>query len=314
MQHEGERVEQAELQAGVDELSTIRDVLRYSVTLFEKAELVYGHGNDNPWDEAVSLLRYVLALPLDVNKEILDARLTQRERETILKLVQRRVNERKPVAYLTNEAFFAGMSFFVDERVIIPRSPLAELIENHFAPWVNPDDITRIADIGTGSGCIALSCAMAFPDAAIDAIDVSKDALSVAEINRNRMGLNEQVKLIESDLFTNVLDTQYDIIISNPPYVDSDEMESLDDEFEYEPKVALAGGEDGLDFVIPLLQMAPDYLNDDGILIVEVGNSEAALVRQFPDVPFNWLTFKRGGQGVFLLTHEQLIQYRPLFT
>jgi ribosomal protein L3 glutamine methyltransferase len=292
----------------INELLTIRDVLRWAVSRFNEAGLYYGHGTDSAWDEAVALILRTLHLPHDINPVILDARLTHAERDKLHQLILRRVNERIPVAYLTNEAWFAGLPYFVDERVLIPRSPIAELIEVNFHPWLDPNEVNKILDLCTGSGCIAIACAKAFPDAQVDASDISADALAVAKINVLRHEVADQVNLLHSDLFKSIPVKKYDLIVSNPPYVDAEDMSELPKEYHHEPELGLASGTDGLDAVIQILKTAPKYLNPLGTLIVEVGNSEAALAERFPEIPFTWLDFENGGGGVFLLTAQQLLE------
>ena len=290
----------------ISELITLRDVIRWAVSRFNEAGLFYGHGTENAWDEAVALTLHTLHLPHDINPAVMDARLTTKERECLYKLIRRRVDERIPLPYLTHEAWFAGMSFFVDERVLIPRSPIAELIETQFQPWIDADLVHNILDLCTGSGCIAIACAHAFPDARVDASDISEDALAVAKMNVLRHGVEDQVKLHQSDLLESIPANKYDIIVSNPPYVDADDMASLPKEYLHEPELGLAAGVTGLDFALRILKNAHKYLTPQGILVVEVGNSEFALVDAFPDVPFTWLEFERGGGGIFLLTQEDL--------
>ncbi len=294
-------------------LYTIRDMIRWAVSRFNEAGLVYGHGTDSAWDEAVTLILHTLHLPHDMDPAVLDARVTDDERDTLYKLIQRRFKDRIPVPYLTHEAWFAGESFYVDERVLIPRSPLAESIEKQFRPWIDPHQVHHILDLCTGSGCIAIACARAFPDVTIDASDISTDALAVSKINVLRYKVQEQVKLYKSDLFNDLPKQKYDVIVTNPPYVDAEEMATLPAEFRHEPKLGLAGGREGLDLVFRILKEAPQYLNPQGILIVEVGNSEHALVQRFPDVPFTWLEFEHGGGGVFMLTEKQLLEYQDIF-
>ncbi len=290
----------------ITELRTIRDMLRWAVSRFNAAQLFYGHGTDNAWDEAVALVLHTLHLPLDVDPKIIDARLTQSERCAIAELISRRILDRVPAAYLTHKAWFAGLAFYVDERVLIPRSPIAELIEQQFSPWIESQDVNNILDLCTGSGCIAIACANYFPDAQVDAIDISKDALAVAKTNCDQHQVTEQVNLIESNLFEKINNKKYDIIVSNPPYVAAAEMQALPKEYQHEPALGLAAGNDGLDIVKHILKQAKQHLTPHGILIVEVGNSEEALIKQFPDLPFTWLEFQRGDGGVFLLTAEQL--------
>ncbi len=288
------------------ELKTIRDYGRYAASRFNEAGLFYGHGTDNAWDDAMALILHTLHLPHNINPAILDANLLADEQAKIQSLIDKRVNERIPVPYLTKEAWLAGISFYVDERVLIPRSPIAELIENHFEPWILYEDVHNILDLCTGSGCLAIACAKTFPHAEVDASDISADALSVAKINVLRHGVEDQVHLHQSDLFKSLPEKKYDIIISNPPYVSTDEMSSLPAEFRHEPALGLAAGLTGTDFASQILKNAPRYLSDNGILIVEVGNSEYALAEQYPDLPFTWLEFQRGGGGVFMLTADQL--------
>lgn len=295
------------------ELQTIRDFIRYALSCFNEAGLYYGHGTDNAWDESIALVLHTLHLPHDVNPSILDANLIQAERTKLLALIAERVQKRIPVPYLTHEAWFAELPFYVDERVLIPRSPIAELIENNFQPWVNPDEVENILDLCTGSGCIAIACAKAFPSATVDATDISEQALAVAKINVLRHQVEEQVHLHQSDLLESVPQKKYDIIVSNPPYVSLEEMQALPAEYLHEPKLGLEAGKAGLDCAIRILQKAGDYLAEHGILIVEVGNSEVALQEVFPDVPFTWLEFERSDGGVFLLTAEQIMKYRAMF-
>lgn len=288
------------------ELKTIRDYIRYATSKFNEVGLFYGHGTDNAWDDASALVLHSLHLPHNVNPTILDANLTKDEQIHVWNLINQRTTKRIPVSYLTNEAWFSGLSFYVDERVLIPRSPIAELIASEFSPWVMPEEVTDILDLCTGSGCIAIACAKAFPHANVDASDISSDALAVAKINVLRHGVEDQVHLIESDLFDNIPAKQYDIIVSNPPYVSSDEMLALPGEYLHEPKLGLEAGDEGLDCALRILKDAEKRLKPNGILVVEVGNSEIALAERFPNVPFTWLEFQHGDGGVFLLTAEQL--------
>ncbi len=297
----------------LEELITLRDLMRWAVSQFNSADLFYGHGVDNAWDEAVALIMPTLNLPPDIDRSVLDARLTKSERQEILTLIERRLTERLPAPYLTQKAWFAGLPFYVDSRVLIPRSPLAEVIENGFQPWLANAEVSRILDIGTGSGCLAITCAVAFPNVEVDAVDISSAALEVAKINVQKHHLEDRVRLILSDLFENIPDQIYDIIISNPPYVSTGEMQQLPMEYRHEPKLGLMAGATGLDIVVRILSHANKHLSPEGLLMVEVGNSEEALRERFPFVPFTWLEFERGGGGVFLLTAAQVADYHKQF-
>lgn len=297
----------------VKDLHTLQDMLRWAVSRFTAAELYYGHGTDNPWDEALQLVLPTLYLPLDFPADMYGSRLTLSERQRIVERVIRRVNERLPVAYLTNKAWFCGLEFFVDERVLVPRSPIGELISQQFAGLIASEP-QHILDLCTGSGCIAIACAHAFPEAEVDAVDLSSDALAVAELNIQQHGLEQQVTPIRSDLFRALPPLQYDLIVTNPPYVDAEDMADLPQEFRREPELGLAAGNDGLDLVRRILACAPDYLNEQGVLICEVGNSMVHLMAQYPDIPFTWLEFEHGGDGVFMLTKDQLVDCHRHFT
>ncbi|MBN6066962.1 50S ribosomal protein L3 N(5)-glutamine methyltransferase [Aggregatibacter actinomycetemcomitans] len=295
-----------------DELHSIKDFLRWTYSTFNRAELFYGHGYDNAWDEAHQLVLSCLHLPPDFPAELYDARLTAAEKLELIRLVIIRLEKRLPIAYLIHSAWFCGLEFYVDERVIIPRSPIGALIQDGFA-GVLPKAPQRILDMCTGSGCIAIACAEQFPDADIDAVDLSLDALNVAEINIERHNLSHRVFPIQSDLFSQLLEEQYDLIVTNPPYVDLDDLSDMPEEFHYEPEMALGSGDDGLTITKQILRQAANYLTDDGVLVCEVGNSMVHLMEQFPDVPFNWLELKNGGVGVFALTKAELIAHQAAF-
>lgn len=295
------------------QLNTVVDFVRWGASRFNEAELYFGHGANNAVDEALFLVVHALHLPSPLAPELHYARLTEREKVVVLNLFQRRIVERLPVPYLTHEAWFGGMSFYVDERVLIPRSPIAEMIEQRFSPWVDAESSENILDLCSGSGCIAIACALAFPWAEVDAVDISPEAIEVAKINVDRYQLQQQVGIFQSDLFTALHGRSYDLIVSNPPYVDAEDMAVLPEEFRKEPVLGLAAGDDGLDMIIRILAQASDYLNPQGVLVVEVGNSDEALVTRFPEVPFEWLEFARGGHGVFLLQAEVLLEFRELF-
>jgi ribosomal protein L3 glutamine methyltransferase len=294
----------------VEQLETLRDYIRFAASRFSECGVFFGHGTESALDEAAALVLRALHLPYDLPGGYFESRLTSVERHRILDLIERRIDERKPLAYLTNEAMFAGLSFYVDERVLVPRSPVAELIENRFAPWLDADEVTDILDLCTGSGCIAIACALAFPDAQVDAVDISTDALAVAAINIDRYHLAERVVEVCSDLYSGLApDRKYDLIVTNPPYVSSAEWRDLPAEFHAEPRLGLESGADGLDCVRKILSEAQRHLKPDGLLVVEVGSSAGFLVEAFPEVPFCWLDFERGGDGVFLLTASQLRQF-----
>lgn len=289
------------------ELVTLRDLLRYAVSRFNEAGLFFGHGNDNAWDEAVYLLLHTLHLPIDRLEPFLDARLTATERDAVLDIIERRIRDRLPAAYLTNEAWLGEHRFYVDERVIVPRSFIAELLEEQLDPWLeDPYAVTSAIDLCTGSGCLAILTALAFPEAQVDAIDLSTDALAVASRNISDYGLEEQVRLVHSNLFAGVARQRYDLIISNPPYVDAEAMSRLPEEYRREPEMALAGGSDGLDLVRVMLREAKDHLNPGGLMVVEIGHNREVLEAAFPQTPFTWLETAAGNEYVFLLRYEEL--------
>ncbi len=285
---------------------TVGHLIDSAIRRLRRAKLFYGHGTDNARDEAIALVLHVVNLPHDAPRTVLMRRVTTAQKERFEALIRRRIGERLPLAYLTHESWFAGLPFYVDERVLVPRSPIAELIERQFSPWIDAARVKRILDMGTGSGCIAMACAKYFPRARVDAVDIDEAALEVAAINRRRLRLTRRVNLVASDHFRALGNAAYDIIVSNPPYVGEREMRGLPREYRHEPRHALASGRQGLDSVDVILRSAAKHLQPLGLLVVEVGNTERALMRAYPRLPFTWLDFERGGGGVFLLTREQL--------
>ncbi|MBI2278080.1 MAG: 50S ribosomal protein L3 N(5)-glutamine methyltransferase [Dechloromonas sp.] len=293
--------------AAKSELHTVRDYLRYAVSRFTAAGLFFGHGSDNAWDEAVYLTLHTLSLPLDRLEPFLDARLLPHEREALLDIYRRRCEERLPAAYLTNQAWLGEHCFYVDERVIVPRSFIAELLHEQLTPWVeNPYEVVSALDLCTGSGCLAILTALAFPEAEVDAVDLSEEALAVAERNVADYHLHDRVHLIQSDAFTQLTGKRYDLIISNPPYVDADSVAALPPEYLHEPELALGSGDDGLDFTRLILREAKKHLNPEGLLIVEIGHNRAVLEDAYPELPFTWLDTAAGDEYVFLLQAADL--------
>ncbi len=292
-----------------EQLVSIRDYIRWASSEFNRQQLSFGHGFATALDEAVYLVLHALDLPWDWPREHFDARLTLEEREQVMATLMRRIKTRHPAAYITGEAWFCGLPFFVDERVLVPRSPIAELIEHRFSPWIDPGRVHRVLDLCTGSGCIAIACQYAFPEAEVSASDLSLDALEVARINRQRHGMEDSLELYHSDLFDALPPQRFDLIVSNPPYVDAEDMAVLSDEFLAEPRMGLEAGEDGLNLVERMLRQAPDWLEDDGLLVVEVGNSQQALSAKYPELPVTWVEFERGGEGVFCIGAAELKQY-----
>lgn len=298
------------------ELQTLRDFLRWTTSRFLEAGLFYGHGNEDAFNEASQLLLSSVNLPVNELPELfLDARLSSDEKDKLLCLIEKRIEQRIPLPYLTHEAWFAGLPFYVDERVLIPRSPFAELIDNQFQPWLeSPDELGRILDLCTGSGCIAIALAMAFPEATVDAVDISEDALAVADINIKKHELQDQVRAIQSDCWQAIEpQQQYDLIVSNPPYVGAEEMAGLPAEYRHEPASALEAADNGLALVREILLNAADYLSDNGLLFVEVGNSDLAVDAAWPDMAFMWLEFESGGHGIFMLDKAQCIEFRQKY-
>jgi ribosomal protein L3 glutamine methyltransferase len=297
----------------MNSLKTVRDFIRWGASRFGEAGLVYGHGTDNALDESAALVLHALHLGMELPGDYLDAVLSETERQDVIHLIESRVSTRKPAAYLTHEAWFAGLPFYVDERVLVPRSPIAELITNRFAPWVVPERIDSLLDLCTGSGCIAIACAFAFPDAHVLATDISCDALAVARENVVRHELAHRVQLLESSLFDRIGERRFDLIVSNPPYVPQPEVQQLPEEFRHEPALGLSAGEDGLDVVVQILKNASQHLSENGILVVEVGCSQETLVELYPEIAFLWLEFEQGGEGVFLLEQDQLRRHQQDF-
>lgn len=307
-----ELLEEIQACAVVEDLATIQDMMRWAYSYFNASDLYYGHGYDNAWDEAQQLVLAALYLPADVPEAMYQSRLTLVEKERVIRFIETRLGTRQPVAYLTNSAWFCGSEYYVDERTIVPRSPIGELIMQKFAGLIDHEP-KRILDMCTGSGCIAIACAQQFLEAEVDAVDLSLDALDVAQINIERHGLAERVFPISSDLFNDIPQDKYDLIVTNPPYVDEEDLDDMPQEFHFEPEMSLGSGADGLDITKRILAQAADYLTDNGVLVCEVGNSMVHLIEQFPTVPFNWIEFKNGGLGVFSLTRAQLVEYRHLF-
>ena len=288
-------------------LDTVRDFLRFAVSRFNEAGLFFGHGSDNAHDEAAYLILHTLNLPLDILEPYLDARLLPQEKHRLLELIERRVKERVPVAYLTRHARQGDFDFYVDERVIVPRSFIAELLGEPLRPWIEYDELVHnVLDLCTGSGCLAIQAACHYPDAVVDAADISLDALEVAAVNVEDYGLQERVNLIHTDLFEG-LEGRYDLIITNPPYVDAESVAALPPEYRHEPEPALGSGEDGLDAVRRILPQAARFLNPHGVLLAEIGHNRDALEATFPELPFVWLDTSGGDGFVFLLTREQLL-------
>ncbi|CUB03491.1 50S ribosomal protein L3 N(5)-glutamine methyltransferase [Marinomonas fungiae] len=292
-------------QSAIRDLQTIQDYIRWTYSRFRNSDIFYGHGTDNAWDEAVQLVLGSLSLPLDFPKEHLDSRLTYNEKKRILKFVDLRINKREPLPYLLGEAWFMGLPFKVTKDTLIPRSPIMALIESEFQPWLQNYPL-NILDMCTGSGCLGIAAALTFEEAKVDITDVSEAALAVAEQNIVLHEVQDRVTAIHSDMFQGLAGKQYDLIICNPPYVDACDYNTAPEEFHNEPRIALTSGEDGLDFTRAFLAQAADYLHDNGIVVYEVGNSEVALQEAYPDTPFMWVELENGGNGVFVLTKDEL--------
>lgn len=299
--------------AAATELHTLNDFVRLGTSLFNAAHLYFGHGTDNAIDDAITLVLHALYLEHEPPENFWSARLTLEEKHSILALFRERIEKRLPAAYLCGEAWFAGLRFRVNEQVLIPRSPLAELINAHFQPWLETEPLTQVLDLCTGSGCIAIATALTLPQVQVDATDISSGALKIAQQNVEDYDLQAQVEVIHSDLFDNLQGRRYDLILCNPPYVDAAEMANMPAEYQHEPELGLAAGIDGLDVVKRILRDAAQHLNEDGVLIVEVGASASALMETYPEVDFTWLDFAHGGSGVFLLTAAQLNTHQAGF-
>jgi ribosomal protein L3 glutamine methyltransferase len=295
--------------AGLRALRTVRDLVRWGASEFGRAGLHFGHGTDNALDEAYHLVTWALKLPHDLPAAYLDAAVTSPERAQVLALLQRRATTRKPAAYLTGEAYFAGLRFLVDERVIVPRSPIAELIGHRFEPWLKRSP-RRILDLCTGSGCIAIACALAFPDTEVDAVELDQGALALLRANIDRYDLARRVHAIQSDLFAGLKGRRYDLIVSNPPYVPEARWKQMPAEFRHEPRLALTAGADGMDVVTRILRDVPAHLAPDGVLVCEVGGSVPEFDRRFPNIPVIWPEFERGGDGVFVIARDDLEEWR----
>ncbi len=297
--------------ASLDALHTLRDFIRWGASRMNEAGLFFGHGTAEAVDEAAALVLSALHLPPDLHSSYHDCRLTPAEKERLFEVLVRRVEERVPAPYITNEAWFAGMPFYVDERVVIPRSPIAELIQRRFYPWVESSaSVRQILDLCAGSGCIGIACAAAFPRAQVDLAELSEEALEVAEINLMEHGLGDRVAALSSDLFSALGDRRYDLIVSNPPYVSLEEYESLPAEYGKEPTSGLLAGQDGLDVVARILHEAAEFLNDAGVLVLEVGATRDTVVHAWPELPLHWLDLRSGGEGVFVVTRGDLARYR----
>lgn len=290
------------------ELQTIIDLIRYGASRFNAAGLTYGHSYDNALDEATQLTLHALHLPHDLSPVYGQARITEAEKEEVLALFLRRIEERIPAAYLTGEAWFAGLSFKSDPRALVPRSPIAELIEAGFEPWLGGREVRRALDLCTGSGCIAIAMAHYNPDWHVDGVDLSDEALSLARENEKRL-LVKNLRLLKSDLFSSLQGEHYDLIVTNPPYVTNDETDALPQEYAHEPELGLRAGDDGLDLALRILRDAPLHLTDDGLLICEVGEAEQALVKLLPELPLAWVEFKVGQMGVFVVERHDLVAH-----
>jgi len=294
-------------------LISIRDFIRWGASRFDEAGLYFGHGTDNALDEAAALVLYALHMPYDLPAVWFDSRLTQEEKDRVLGLIRRRIDERIPLPYLTGESWFAGLRFVVNPHVLIPRSPIAELIEGSFEPWIDSAPVRHVLDLCCGSGCIGIASAVYLPETHVDLVDISDQALAVAEENILEHNLKDRVRLIKSDLFSSLAGEEYDVIVTNPPYVGRFERMQLPEEYAHEPVIALEAEDEGLSIVTRILREAGGYLTPGGILVVEVGYSAELLMQRYPDIPFTWIDFERGGEGVFIFTAEELDNYHTQF-
>jgi len=293
-------------------LDSVTDFIRWGGTLFQKTDLFFGHGTDNAFDEAKTLVFFALNLSWQSPEYLFSSRLTHYEKEAVTELFRRRIESRKPAAYLTGEAWFAGLKFIVNESTLVPRSPIAELIAQDYRPWVEPEEVTHILDMCTGSGCIGIASLQACPNAIVDLVDLSEDALKVAQQNIEKFQLQDVATAIKSDLFSNLANKKYDLIVSNPPYVDKIEMDALPEEFKQEPRMGLEAGKDGLDLVRIMLAEAAEYLNENGTLIIEVGVSQYFMEQVYPELPLFWFEFENGGEGVFAIQKSELDVFQDL--
>ena len=306
--------EQEKKQDILNSLHTIRDFVRWTISEMTRENVYYGHGADTAWDEAIHLVLSALNISTDVDSNMVGANLITSEKELIIDYVYQRAHLRKPLPYILGKAWFADMEFDIDERVIVPRSPFAELIRNDFSPWISDIySVMDVLDLCTGSGCIGIASSNVFENANVTLVDISDDAIEIANKNIKKHHLRDTVKAVKSDLFTNLSGQKFDVIVSNPPYVDKNDMDTMPKEYDYEPRLALESGVDGLDLTKKIILESDKYLTEQGILIVEVGNSQYALMEMCPDIPFTWLAFAEGGDGVFLLTYDELVKYKDLF-
>ncbi len=296
-----------------NELKTIRDLVRWGASEFNRNGIFTGHGTDNTLDESLALVLHALSLDYSISENYLDSRVTKEEKQDILNLIQQRIETRKPLSYLTGHSMFAGLDFIVNEHVLVPRSPFAELIDHAYFPWVEPDQLSTALDICTGSGCIGIATAYYLPHLKMIISDISEKALEVAHQNIELHKLHDRVTVIHSDLFENIPATKFDLIVSNPPYVSTSEYDALPAEYHQEPRLGLESGADGMDIVSKILKQAASFLTDNGVIIIEVGASAELLMQKYPDIQFNWIEFEMGGDGIFVMTREELQQYQHCF-